>query len=137
MPTSSGLLLYGKIAIGKSKVSTQALLNIQAKVADAQLRIHVCKLTSKSGCKMADDDEKTDLFHMTQLRQRVEGDGVAEFPNWKQLQNNLGRKEGTLLENEDLGPLQAGGDVKTAIAKLRESLGAAEDGDPGLAQQTY
>ncbi len=34
---------------------------------------------------------------------------------------NLGRKEGTLLENEDLGPLQAGGEVKTAIAKLRDT----------------
>ena len=60
---------------------------------------------------MADDDEKIDLFYMTQLRQRVEGDGVAEFPNCKQLQKNLGRKEGTLLENEDLGLLQACGDA--------------------------
>ncbi len=30
-----------------------------------------------------------------------------------------------------MGPLQAGGEVKTAIAKLRESLGGAEDGDSG------
>ena len=39
------------------------------------------------------------------------------------------------MENEDLGPLKEGGDVKTAIAKLRESLGGADDGDPGLVKK--